>query len=139
MKLSNPIKILLILFCLGISVAGFMIKLPSGFRHYDKELHAAFYFCAAAFLNVLFANRNIIRHAVIFFVLYIFGVAIEHAQEYSNSFLHKRIHGRYDPEDVLSNLKGLVAFSILWIVYVSVIFGYSKIKPAKEDHYPKQS
>lgn len=138
MKPSNPIKILLILFCLGVSVTGFMIKLPAGFRHYDKELHTAFYFCAAAFFNVLFANRNIIRHAVIFFVLYIFGVAIEYAQEYSNTFLHKRIHGRYDPEDVLSNVKGLAAFSILWTLYVSVVYLYNKAKSVKEDHPFKQ-
>jgi hypothetical protein len=136
MKPSNPIKILLILFCLGVSVTGFMIKLPAGFRHYDKELHTAFYFCAAAFLNVLFANRNIIRHAVIFFVLYIFGVAIEYAQEYSNTLLHKRIHGRYDPEDVLSNVKGLVAFSILWIVVVSVMYLYHREPNKKSNSQP---
>jgi hypothetical protein len=101
----------------GLSVLGFMVKLPSGFRHFDKALHAGFYFLAAAFLNVLFANRKIARHILIFVILYLFGVCIEHAQEYSNKFFHVRIHGRYDKEDVYSNLKGLIAFSVVWFAW----------------------
>lgn len=131
MKLNNWIRAILVIICLGISVAGFLIKLPAAFRHIDKEMHSLFYFLAAAFLNILFANRNIIRHAVIFAGLYLFGMAIEYAQEYSNTFLHKRIHGRYDPEDIRYNLKGLIAFSVLWIVYISVVFLYNKTKLQK--------
>jgi len=128
MNLSPGIKLLLVLAFVACSVYGFMIKLPSGFRHVDKEMHAAFYFAAAAFLNILFAKRNIIKHVLIFILLYLFGMAIEYAQEYSNTLLHKRIHGRYDPEDILWNTKGLIAFSAVWIAIVSVLFVYRKLK-----------
>ena len=126
--LSNRTKILLVSVCLALSILGFMIKLPSAFRHFDKELHSLFYFLAAAFFNLLFSNKNIARHLLIFGSLYLFGVSIEHAQAYSNKLFHVRIHGRYDPEDVHSNLKGLIAFSILWIMYVGLSFVYTKIK-----------
>lgn len=128
MNLSPGIKLLLVLAFGACSVYGFMIKLPSGFRHVDKEMHAAFYFAAAAFLNILFAKRNIIKHVLIFILLYLFGMAIEYGQEYSNTLLHKRIHGRYDPEDILWNTKGLIAFSAVWIAIVSVLFVYRKLK-----------
>lgn len=95
-----------------------MVKLPSAFRHYDKELHSLFYFLAAAFLNVLFAKKKFTRHILIFAFLYLLGMSIEYAQEYSNQFFRKRIHGRYDKEDILSNLKGLIAFSVVWVIYV---------------------
>jgi hypothetical protein len=109
------------------SIIGFMVKLPSVFRHIDKELHALFYFAAAAFLNMLFAKKKIGRHLLIFGILYFFGVCIEYAQAYSNKFFHKRIHGRFDPEDVAANLNGLLAFSILWLLYVSGSFVYRKM------------
>ena len=131
MKLNNWIRLLLVFFFIGLSLIGFMIKLPSDFRHFDKELHSIFYFSAAAFLNLLFANKNIIRHTVIFISLYLFGVAIEFTQEYSNKFFHKRIHGRYDIEDIQANLKGLVAFSFFWILLISILFVYNKFKPGK--------
>src|SRR6478672_10319614 len=103
MNLTNWQKILLTLFCFGIAIYGFILKLPSAFRQYDKELHAAFYFLAAAFLNILFAKRNLIIHALIFGGLYIFGMLIEYGQVYSKKRWHIP-HGRYDPEDVQSNL-----------------------------------
>jgi hypothetical protein len=103
---------------LAVSIIGFMVKLPSAFRHYDKELHSLFYFLAAAFLNVLFAKKKFTRHILIFAFLYLLGMSIEYAQEYSNQFFRKRIHGRYDKEDILSNLKGLIAFSVVWVIYV---------------------
>ena len=131
MKLNNWIKVLLVLSCVGVSVVGFMIKLPSGFRHIDKELHAVFYFLAAAFFNVLFAKRNLIKHIAIFVLLYLFGVAIEYAQEYSNKYFRKRIHGRYDIEDVQANLKGLILFSIFWIVLVGILIVYDRMKPSR--------
>ena len=124
LSLNKPTKILLVSVCFAVSIYGFMIKLPSSFRHFDKELHALFYFIAAAFLNLLFKNKNIARHLLIFCILYLFGISIEYAQAYSNKFFHVRIHGRYDPEDVQSNLKGLIAFSIVWITVVifSLVF-----------------
>lgn len=108
------------------SIIGFMIKLPSSFRHIDKELHALFYFVAAAFLNILFAKKNLVRHVIIFGFLYVFGMCIEFAQAYSNKFFQKRIHGRYDPEDIAANLNGLIAFSALWLLYVTFSFMFKK-------------
>lgn len=118
---GKGIKALLLLGFLGASIIGFMVKLPSSFRQIDKELHSVFYFLAAAFLNILFAKRSIIKHALIFGLLYLFGIGIEYAQEYSNTLLRQRIHGRFDPEDLAANLKGIVAFSVLWIIYLGVM------------------
>ena len=133
MKPNNWTRVLLILFCVSLSVIGFLVKLPSNFRHIDKELHSVFYFLAAAFLNLLFLNKNIIRHIVIFISLYAFGAAIEYAQEYSNKFFHKKIHGRFDIEDIQANLKGLFLFSFLWILVVVILFVYQKFKFVKVD------
>ncbi len=121
MKLNNSVKIFLVLAFLACSIVGFMLKLPAVFRHHDKELHTAFYFLAAAFLNLLFAGRNVIKHALIFVLLYCFSIAIEFAQEYSNKLFRKRIHGRYDVEDVQANLNGLMLFSGLWIIYIGIV------------------
>ena len=124
--LSRQVKILLVIIFLIGTTIGFMIKLPATFRHIDKEMHAAFYFLAAGFLNLLFTERKLSRHIIIFVVLFLLGVAIELAQEYSNSFFHKRIHGRYDIEDIKSNSKGLIAYSMLWCIYVAFVFVYRK-------------
>ncbi len=126
MKLNNWTKILLAAICFALAIIGFMIKLPSTFRHVDKELHTIFYFAAAAFLNFLFTNRKLVRHILIFIFLFGFGAAIEYAQEYSNKLFHKKIHGRYDIEDIQSNLKGLIFFSILWVIYNAFLFVYHK-------------
>jgi len=133
MKLNNGTKALLILLCLSLAVIGFLVKLPSNFRQIDKELHSVFYFIAAAFINLLFVNKNFIRHIVISISLYLFGMAIEYAQEYSNKFFHKKIHGRYDPEDIQANLHGLVLFSIFWMLLIIILFVYQKFKFAKVD------
>ena len=126
LSFSRSTKILLAVICFTVSIFGFMIKLPAAFRHFDKELHTVFYFFAAVFLNLLFANRNIFIHLLIFVILYLFGIGIEYAQEYSNTLFHKKIHGRYDIEDVRSNLKGLIACSILWFIYIAISFFFSK-------------
>lgn len=133
MHLSNATKILLAFLALAISIFGFMLKLPSAFRYIDKELHAAFYFLAAAFLNLLFAKRNMFIHAAIFISLYVFGMAIEFAQAYSNRFFHKRIHGRYDVEDIKANLTGLILFSVCWIILQSIFLLYKKVVAQKAD------
>lgn len=126
LNLTAGQKFLIVFVCFAAAIVGFMLKLPSGFRHIDKELHAAFYFLAAAFLNVLLAGTNLIRHVIIFIALYFFGMAIEWAQAYSNKFFRSRIHGRFDPEDLESNLNGLIAFSLLWLVSTLVILVYKK-------------
>lgn len=117
LSLTHKTKIFLVIACFVVSVIGFMVKLPSGFRHIDKELHSLFYFMAAAFMNILFAKKRIGIHILIFIILFLFGVLIEYAQDYSNHLFHTRIHGRFDIEDVKSNLKGLLAFSAIWIIY----------------------
>lgn len=131
MKLSNQTKVVLLICFLAVSSVGFLIRLPSVFRHVDKEMHSLFYFLAAALLNLLFANKNITRHIVIFVSLYCFSMGIEYAQEYSNKLFHKRIHGRYDVEDVQANLKGLVLFSVLWCTYTVVVYLYNIFKLKK--------
>lgn len=125
-SLTVPQKVSIAFVCFAIAIIGFMIKLPSGFRHMDKELHAAFYFLAAAFLNVLFAGSKLTRHVIIFGALYLFGMLIEYSQAYSNRFFSKRIHGRFDPEDIRWNLKGLIAFSVIWLFCIAVLFIYRK-------------
>src|SRR5450432_3123455 len=119
-KLSNSTKIILVILCFIASVTGFLVKLPSAFRHIDKELHFAFYFLAAAFLNILFNIRNLVKHLLVSGILYLFGIGIEFAQENYNKVFHVRIHGRFDPEDVKANLRGLIAFSILWAIAMLV-------------------
>ena len=131
-------KVLVVFICFAFAVYGFMIKLPSGFRHIDKELHALFYFLAAALLNILFASTKIVRHAIIFITLYLFGAAIEYMQEYSNRFFRRRIHGRFDPEDIQWNLKGLIAFSMLWLLFTLVILVYKKAT-LKQDEYKSKA
>ena len=126
LKLTNSSKILLSLVCFGIATVGFMWKLPSIFRHHDKQMHALFYFIAAGFLNYLFAKQNLLRHFLIFVFLLFFGVVIEYAQSYSNRFFHTRIHGRFDIEDVEYNVKGLIAYSMLWITYTGLLLATAK-------------
>jgi hypothetical protein len=121
-KRKGWLKAFLVIAWLAVSVLGFMVKLPRSFRHYDKELHATFYFLAAAFLNILFTNGKFTRHILIFALLYLFSVSIELAQE----FFRIRIHGRYDPEDVKYNLRGLIAYSLLWVSYRLALTVYNK-------------
>lgn len=122
MKISSSVKWFLVLLFVAVSIYGFMIKLPVPFRKMDKEMHAGYYFLAAAFLNLLFRNKNLFIHLLIFGLLYFFSMGIEHAQEYSNRFYRTRIHGRYDPEDMAWNLKGLLLFSAVWLVTVSRLY-----------------
>ena len=137
LRFSSTQRILLAIFCFAIAIVGFMVKLPSVFRHIDKELHASFYFLAAAFLNVLFAKAKLWRHVLILVVLYLFGIAIEYSQAYSNQLLHARIHGRYDPEDVQWNLKGLLAFSAIWLCWWAAKHFYKQLgKPSEQAAAP---
>ena len=115
-KIANSTKIVIVVICFIATVVGFLMKLPSGFRHIDKELHFAFYFLAATFLNVLFNIRNLIKHILVSGLLYLFGIGVEFAQENYNKVFHVHFHGRFDPEDVRANLAGLISFSILWAI-----------------------
>ena len=120
-------KILLTIVAFAVAIVGFMVRLPSVFSHSDKMMHSVFYFVAVAFLNILFAKRNLLVHAFIFGFLYVFGIGIEYAQQYSNTFLHKKIHGNADPEDIHANLQGLIAFSVLWLCYSAAVFLWKTI------------
>ena len=118
---NKNFKLYLALTLLAFSVVGFMIKLPRFFHHYDKELHALFYFCATCFLLLLYSKRWFIIPTSLF----VFGVLIELAQDFSNKIsiriIGQRIHGRFDPEDIFFNLLGifigLVAFSLLSVLF----------------------
>ena len=132
LKLNTGVKVLVVFIFLILSTFGFMIKLPPVFRHIDKELHAAFFFAAAALLNILFTDKKLNRHILIFAILFLFSISIEYAQEYSNKFFHARIHGRFDPQDVKYNLKGLVAFSVIWVLYMLAISTYNRLISSPE-------
>jgi hypothetical protein len=41
--------------------------------------------------------------------------------------LHKKIHGRFDIEDVQANVKGLIAFSAIWLVCVVAVWLYKQV------------
>ena len=122
-NLTFPQKITISLFCFAIALIGFMIKLPPPFRHHDKEMHLLFYFCAAAFLNILFKKR----HAVIFIFLVFFGIFIEFFQQFSNRFFSHRIHGNFDKEDITYNLAGLILFSVIWLGFRTITFIFKKL------------
>ncbi|MEO8766501.1 MAG: hypothetical protein ABI416_19530 [Ginsengibacter sp.] len=121
-KITNRTKIFIVLICFIAAVVVFLVRLPSGFRHADKGLHFAFYFLAAAFLNILFNTRNFVKHISVSGFLYLFGIGIEFAQENYNKVFHVHFHGRYDPEDVKANLRGLIAFSILWAIVMLCMY-----------------
>lgn len=120
-------KIVITIIAFSVAIAGFMLKLPSVFSHSDKMMHSLFYFGAAAFLNILFAKRNLLIHTFIFGFLYAFGVIIEYAQQYSNKFFNNRIHGNADPEDMYANLQGLMAFSAVWVCCVVLVILWKAI------------
>lgn len=122
--MNKSIRLILILLFLSCSITGFMIKLPSAFRHFDKELHSLFYFGAAAFLNILFLTKSLKKHLIFLISLILFGLGIEYAQEYSNKFFRSRIHGSFDIEDVKYNMIGLISFSLIWLL----IYIFIKIK-----------
>ena len=131
--LSTRTKIVIVVICFVASVIGFLMKLPSAFRHIDKELHFGFYFLAAAFFNILFNIKKLFKHVLVFIILSLFGICIEVAQENYNKIFHVRFHGRFDPQDVKANLTGLIAFSILWAIIMLIMLALrSAKKPSKQ-------
>jgi|LakMenEpi03Aug12_release.lakeMendotaPanAssembly.Ray.scaffolds.fasta_scaffold948124_2 ABC-type iron transport system FetAB permease component len=119
MKLTKS-EIGLIMTLLTLSFIGFIIKLPSVFRHHDSELHFLFYLLTAIFFYFIFGKNRMSNHIVIFFLLLIFGIGIEVMQELSNHLLPKKIHGKFDPKDIFYNLLGLVAATVFWGVSLLV-------------------
>jgi VanZ family protein len=112
-------KLYFILTCLFLSTIGFMLKLPKVLHEFDKELHFTFYFSAVIVLSFLYPKKWLSNT----FVLSFFGVFIEFSQEYSNKFsiyfTGKKIHGRFDFEDIIYNILGLIMGLIF---YKLVIF-----------------
>lgn len=99
-----------------LSIVGFMLKLPRVFHHYDKELHTVFYFSASLLFSFLFPKKWFL----VFMLLLFFGIGIELFQDFSNKIslrlVGRRIHGRFDPEDVLANFYGLVYGAITFLI-----------------------
>ena len=85
------------------SLIGFMVKLPRVFHHYDKVLHALFYFDTAIFLYFVYPKRWYFITIGLFF----FGIMIEVLQELSNKIVGKTIHGKFDLQDIKYNIIGL--------------------------------
>lgn len=119
MKIKK-VDIVIVLILVAVSFIGFMLKLPAMFRHHDRELHFLFYLLISIFLNLIYAQKKIINHFIIFLVLLIFGVGIEISQELSNHIFHKRIHGNFDPVDLIYNMAGLIFASFFWLLYLIV-------------------
>lgn len=111
------LKIVFVLAAFAIAIFCFMIKLPKSLRKIDSELHTLFFFSAAAFLNIIFLVKKLTIHFLIFGMLFTFSVLTEFAQEYSNSFVARKIHGNFDPSDLKYNLFGLCCFTILWLIF----------------------
>jgi len=113
----NKLNILIITSLFVLSIIGFMVRLPSQFSHYDKELHTTFYCCAFLFLALQFPKH----WAWSTFFLILFGIGIEYAQEFSNKLslkiIGKRIHGQFDTEDIKYNFLGLALGIVLLILY----------------------
>ena len=127
MQLSKTtLAILLIL----ISTFGFMLKLPLIFRNIDAELHFLFYFCAALMINLLLKKEQYIYHIIIFVILFFFGIGIEIFQDLSNLFFEKKIHGNFDPIDIIYNTLGLIFASVFWLAYIilkKIIGDFTKV------------
>jgi len=115
MSLSN--KYLLLFFFTFLSIVGFMIKLPSVFSEFNRELHALFYLCATLVLTLMFPNR----WTLIGIGLLIFGILIEFAQEFSNKIsirlIGRKIHGNFDIEDVKFNTIGIFFGLFIFLGY----------------------
>jgi hypothetical protein len=135
MKLTKS-EIGLIMTLLTLSFIGFIIKLPSIFRHHDSELHFLFYLLTAIFFYFLFGKNRMSNHIVIFFLLLIFGIGIEVMQELSNHLLPKKIHGKFDPKDVFYNLLGLIVATLFWgvsLMVKKIMYSLNNIKNENKD------
>jgi hypothetical protein len=110
-------KIVFISFFAVCSILGFMVRLPRIFHHYDKELHAIFYFGTTMTITFLFPKRSILATTG----LVLFGIIIEFAQEFSNKIskriIGKAIHGRFDIDDVKYNLIGIFLGLLIFLLY----------------------
>ena len=124
---NNQYKNLIVFIFACLVIFGFMIKLPKIFHHFDKELHSLFYFGAFIFLAFLYPNKKFL----ISIVLFLFGIFIEMAQDFSNrvslKYIGKVIHGRFDIEDIKFNCIGLFLGIVIFYFSKYFINKYSKL------------
>jgi glycopeptide antibiotics resistance protein len=94
-----------------------MVTLPRVFRRHDTELHALFYLGASLVIYSLFPRK----WGILTVGLFLFGLFIEKAQEYSNRlrlpFIGRVIHGRADMTDVKYNLLGILLGLVIFHSY----------------------
>ena len=133
MKLTKT-EIGLIVTLLMISFFGFMLKLPSVFRHHDRELHFLFYLLTAIFFNLIFGKEKLTYLVIIFFSLLFFGIGIEVLQELSNHISTKKIHGNFDPVDVFYNILGLIVATLFWGVSLMVKKILTKLNDSENEN-----
>ena len=105
-------KLKSVIFLFVCALIGFMVRLPRVFSHYDKVLHALFYFAAAIFLYFVYPKRWYLFTIGLFF----FGVMIEFLQELSNKIIGKTIHGKFDIQDIKYNTIGLFIGTICFFI-----------------------
>ncbi len=122
---NNQYKNLIIIIFAFLVIFGFMIKLPKIFYHFDKELHSLFYFGAFIFLALLIPNKRFL----VSIVLFLFGIFIEIAQDFSNrislKYIGKVIHGRFDIVDIKFNCIGLILGIVIFYFSKYFINKYS--------------
>ncbi|MFM7566797.1 MAG: hypothetical protein ACKO4K_08620 [Flavobacteriales bacterium] len=98
-----------------------MVTLPRVFRKHGTELHALFYLGASLVIYSLFPRK----WGILTVGLFLFGLCIEYAQEYSNRlrlpFIGKVIHGKADMTDVKYNLLGIFVGLILFHGYRALV------------------
>ncbi len=59
-------------------------------------------------------------------MLSLFGALIEYLQQVANKVTHSHIHGRFDVENIYANMKGLLLYSFIALLYLacSAIYKY---------------
>ena len=127
--MNTTTKLLILIACIILSLIGFLIKIPVPLRGHDKLLHGSFYFLAAVFLNFLFQKRQVL----IFVLLALFGVLIEYLQPLCNKLTHSKIHGRFDIEDIYANMKGLLLYALLALIFFGAKTLYKYFQPADKN------
>jgi hypothetical protein len=65
-KITDKTKYIVLACCFGLSCYCFLIKLPVPLRRIDTELHALYFFFAAAFLNMQFKVKTLKDNLLIF-------------------------------------------------------------------------
>ena len=110
-KLYMKAKLTILMFI--ASIVGFMVRLPRVFHHYDKQLHALFYFAATSILCMMYPKRWF----TVVIALFSFGVMIECFQELSNKLIGRTMHGNFDVQDINCNTFGILIGTICFHLF----------------------